>query len=227
MQKKEPTKFSTVSLALLVIAASVTISSFAEQSVLHILSPASGLVVHPGQTVAITVGADSSVQRLVLIGQDPIGTARPTAGGAAGILAQGRGETHPLQFLLTVPSAIRPGTYRVTAVGRTAVGPVQSEPLALDIERPDDPTRIWAEPSSIQFTHVGDQIPLRVLGAFPDGSQSELTRSSRTKFASADPNIASITPNGMVTAVGEGKTSILMQTPSADYAIPVRVRQTN
>jgi Bacterial Ig-like domain (group 2) len=222
-------KFDCFGLATLLVltTALLTVPSFAQESLLRILSPASGLVVRPGQTVTISVSANSSVQKLVLTGQNPLGMAHPVSGGAAGLVAQGQGEGHPLQFSLTIPTVIQPGTYHVTAVGRTAGDTVESNTLALDVERPDAPTRIWAEPSVIQFTRVGDQIPLRVLGTFPDGSQLELTRSSRTTFVSSDPRIASITATGMVTAVKEGRTSILVRTPSADYSIPVRVQESH
>lgn len=221
-------KFDNFLRATVVLVASlITVPSFAQQSQLRIVSPTSGVVVRPGQTVAIMVSADPAVQKLVLMGQHPLGMARLAVGGEAGSVAQGQNDGHPLQFLLTIPTAIRPGNYRVTAVGRTSGGTVESKALALDVERPDKPTRIWAEPSSIQFTHVGDQIPVRVLGAFADGSQAELTRSSNTTFASADPRIAAITAAGMVTAVEEGRTSILVRTPSADYSVPVRVQESH
>lgn len=214
-----------VAATLVLITGLITVPSSAQESLLRILSPASGLVVRPGQAITITVSADSTVQKLVLTGQHPLGMARLAVDGAAGFVAHGQGEGHPLQFLLTIPNAIQPGTYRVTAMGRTSGGAVESKALALDVERPDEPTRIWAEPSIIQFTHLGDQIPLRVLGAFADGSHEELTRSSNTTFASVDPRVASITVRGMVTAVNEGRTSILVRTPSADYSIPVRVQE--
>jgi hypothetical protein len=215
-----------VRTTLLLITGIITVPSFAQQEQLRILSPASGLVVRPGQTVTITVSADSAVQKLVLIGQHPLGMARLASDGAAGTVAQGPAQGLPLQFLLTIPTAIRPGIYRVIAVGRTtSSGAVESKALAVDVERPDQPIRIWAEPSIIQFTHLGDQIPLRVLGAFADGSRTELTRSSRTTFASSDSRIASITAEGMVTAVQAGRTSILVRTPSTDYSIPVRVQE--
>jgi len=211
--------------ALVLITGLSTVSISAQQSPVRILSPASGLVARPGQTVTITVSADSAVQKLVLIGQHPIGMARLAVDGAAGIVARGQGQGHPLQFLLTIPTAIQPGTYRVTAVGRTSAGPVESNALAIDVERPDEPTRIWAEPSIIHFTHLGDQIPLRVLGVFADGSQAELTHSSDTTFASVDPRVATVTASGMVTAVQEGQTSIFIRTRSADYSVPVRVQE--
>jgi len=211
---------------LVLITGLITVPSFAQRDLLRILSPPSGLVVRPGQTVTITVSADSAVQKLVLVGKHPLGLARLAFNGAAGIVAEGQGEGRPLQFLLTIPTAIQPGTYRVTAVGRTSGGTVESKALALDVERADEPIRLWAEPSIIQFTHVGDQIPLRVLGAFADGTRAELTHSRKTTFASAAPRVASITAAGMVTAVAEGRTSILVRTPSADYSVPVRVQET-
>lgn len=218
-------KFNYFVAATLVLIIGLTASSPAQQSLLRIVSPASSFVVRPGQTVTVTVSADSAVQKLVLMGQHPLGMARLAADGKAESVAKGQGEEHPLQFLLTIPTNIKPGIYRVTALGRTSAGSVESNALALDIERPDQPTRIWAEPSILQFTHVGDQIPVRVLGAFADGSQAELTRSRNTTFTSADPRVASINTGGMVTSVKEGRTSILVRTPSADYSVPVRVEE--
>lgn len=211
--------------AMLVLITGLITASSAQESLLHILTPASSVVARPGQAVTITVSANSAVLNLALIGQNPLGMARLASDGTVGFVAHGQGEGHPLQFLLTIPNAIQPGTYRVTAVGRTSDGVVESNALALDVERPDEPTRIWAEPSIIQFTHLGDQIPLRVLGAFADGSQAELTRSSNTTFASADRRIVSTTAGGMVTAVAEGRSSVLVRTPSADYSVPVRVQE--
>jgi hypothetical protein len=211
------------------LTASFAMPSNAQQSLVHIISPPAGLVVRAGQTVAISVAADPSVQKLAVIGQRPLGMARLAVGGAIGIVAESQGKTPgeetPLQFVLTIPVATQPGIYRVTAVGRTGAGPVESDGLALDVERAEEPARIWAEPSILQFARVGDRIPLRVLGSFADGSQVELTRSSKTRFTSADSGIASITSDGLVTAVAEGKTAILVRTPSADYSIPVRVQE--
>jgi hypothetical protein len=212
------------SLGLVMMTGLLTVSSYAQRDLIHILSPSSGHVVRPGETLAIAVAADTSVQRLALIGQHPLGMARIALGGATEIVAQGQGEGHSLQFLLTIPTAIQPGIYHVTAVGRVSDSQVESETLALDVEKTQEPTRIWAEPFIIQFTRLGDQIPLRVLGSFSDGSQVELTRSTKTKYASADPRVAAVTNAGLVTSIGVGKTSILVRTSTADYSIPVRVQ---
>jgi hypothetical protein len=92
------------------------------------------------------------------------------------------------------------------------------------VEKSEEPRSIRTEPAIIHFEHAGDQIPVRVLGAFADGSHEELTKSSKTTFMSADPRVATVTAGGVVTAVGPGKTSIQARTPSSDYSIPVRVQ---
>jgi hypothetical protein len=232
MSKKELNRLSIAAVALFFIASTGSLPCFAQQSLLRILSPTSGLEVHPGQTVTIKVAADASVQKLILTAPHPLGMGEVELGqlglgNAAGIVAQGRGEANPIVFLLTIPNPIQPGIYHVTAIGKTPSGTVESYPLALDVERADNPIRIWAEPSSIQFTQLEDRIPVRVLGEFADGSQIDLTRSSRTKFTSADTGVASVASDGMVTAVAEGKTDILMRTPSVDYTIAARVQPAN
>ena len=99
----------------------------------------------------------------------------------------------------------------------------ESEAVTIDVEKSEEPVGIWAEPALIQFARVGDEIPVRVLGAFADSSNEELTKSSKTAFSSADPRVATVNASGMVTAVGPGKTTIQARTPSSDYSIPVRV----
>src|SRR5215467_13222203 len=85
---------SYVIARFVLITALVAVQAFGQQSALRILSPASGLVVRPGQTVTITVSADPAVQKLVLMGQHPLGMSRLTVDGAEGTVAQGQGEEH-------------------------------------------------------------------------------------------------------------------------------------
>lgn len=208
---------------ILVLSAGILAApSSAQESLVRILSP-SGAVVRPGQTITIAVAADASVEKLVLIGQHPLGVGRVLSGGAPGIMARGQGESRPIQFQVRIPTDAHPGTYRVTAMGRVSGGEVESESVTIDVEKSEEPVRIWAEPALIQFAKVGDEIPVRVLGVFADSSNEELTKSSKTAFTSADPGVATVSASGMVTAVGPGKTTIQAHTPTSDYSIPVRV----
>ena len=217
---------SALRIAGLVIfgAAVIAAPSGAQHGPLRILSPAAGTIARPGQTITISVNADATVEKLALIGQHPLGVGQIFAGAAPGIIARGQGDSRPIQFMLRIPENTQPGTYRVTAVGKIFADDVESEAITIDVEKSVEPVRIWTEPSIIHFEHVGDQIPVRVLGAFGDRSNEELTKSSKTTFVSADPRVATVSADGVVTAVGPGKTTIQARTPSSDYSIPVRVR---
>ncbi|MGA2647393.1 MAG: Ig-like domain-containing protein [Candidatus Sulfotelmatobacter sp.] len=201
----------------------IAVPTGAQQSLMRILSPSAGTVVRPGQTIAISVSADASVEKLVLIGQRPLGVGQISSGAAPGIMARGLGEAGRVQFGLRIPAQTQPGIYRVTAMGRVSGGDVESEAVTIDVEKSEEPVRTWMEPSVIQFEHVDDHIPVRLLGAFADGSSEELTKSSKTTFASGDPRVATVTADGVVTSVGPGKTSIRACTPSTEYSIAVRV----
>jgi hypothetical protein len=66
---------------------------------------------------------------------------------------------------------------------------------------------------------------LRVLGAFGDGSEEILTKSSKTTYTPGDPRVSTVSADGLVTAVGPGKTSIQVRTMTRDYSIPVTVEK--
>ena len=164
---------------LILAAGFVAASARAQQTPVHFVSPAAGTVVQPGQTVTIAVAADPSVEKLALLGQHPLPLSQ--------VVAPGLGVARPFEFQVRIPADIRPGPYRVTAIGSLAGGETVSESLVLDVEKAEEPTRIWAKPSTILFSSAGERIPLRVLGAFGDGSQETLTKSSKTTYTSADP----------------------------------------
>jgi len=222
MRKKESVR--QVASVLALVAGFIAVPCGAQQNLLRILSPSTGTVVHPGQTITIAVAANASVEKLALIGQRPLGVGQIVTAGPTAITASGQGDARPMQFVLRVPAQTQPGIYRVTAMGRVSGGDLVSEALTIDVEKAEEPVRIWTEPSLIRFEQIGDQIPVRVLGAFPDGSNEELTKSTKTTFTSADPHVATISADGMAAAVGPGKTSIQIHTPLSDYSIPVRVQ---
>jgi hypothetical protein len=202
-------------VGILILAAGWAASARAQQTPVHFVSPAAGTVVRPGETVTMAVAADSSVEKLALLGQHPLPLSQ--------VVAPGLAATRPFEFQVRIPTDIRPGNYRVTAIGTLAGGETVSESLVLDVEKAEEPTRIWAKPSTILFSRAGEQIPLRVLGAFGDGSQETLTKSSKTIYTSADPSVASVSADGLVTAAGPGKTSIQVHTSTRDCSIPVTV----
>lgn len=201
--------------SLILAVGLVAASARAQESPLRFVSPAAGTVVQPGHTVTIAVTADSSVEKFALLGERPLPLSQ--------VVAPGLGVASPYEFQVRIPTDIRPGSYRVTAVGVLKGGESVSESLVLDVEKSEEPARIWAKPETILFSRAGEQIPLRVLGAFSDGSQETLTRSSKTTYASADTNVATVSADGLVTAVGPGKTSIQIRTATHNFSVPVTV----
>jgi hypothetical protein len=201
---------------ILILAAGLfAASAGAEQTPVHFVSPAAGTVVRPGQTVTISVAADSSVAKLALLGQHPLPVSQ--------VVAPGLGVARPFEFQVRIPTDIRPGPYRVRAIGVLAGGESVAESLVLNVERAEEPTRIWTKPSTILFSSAGERIPLRLLSTFADGSEETLTKSAKTTYTSADPDVATVSDDGLVTSVGPGKTSIQIHTPTHDFSVPVTV----
>jgi Bacterial Ig-like domain (group 2) len=196
--------------ARLALVATCVLAAGRAEAQLQITTPASGTVVLAGQTLSIMVNADPSVQGLGVIAEQPL----------PGI----QGTSSPTAFTLAIPAGLTPGTYHLTAIGSLSGNLVESPPVAIDVERGDDPVLVRVEPTIIRFTSVGLKVPLRVIGTYADGSQATITGSSRTSYLSHDATVATVSAAGIVTAVAPGKTSVEVDTPAANYSIQVRVQ---
>ncbi len=170
----------------------------AAKTVLQITSPAEGTVVNPGQTINITVSSSGpTFAQVIVIGQDPIGFSKVLMGP-------------PYQFSIQIPSKIRPGRYTLTASGATARGQgAESDPISIDVEPADSPSKIRVEPSSLSLP-VGGRSGLRVIGKYSDGSTVDLSRSTQTTYMSESTSVATVTSEGLVTAVSPGSAQIII-----------------
>ncbi len=164
---------------------------------LRIVSPADGALVHPGETLPVTVQATPGVN-FQAIG---LGAAAPLQSSHARTFA-------PWNFTLQIPKNTPPGIYHFTALGRGAAGLSGSAPVALQIERRDMPLALLAQPARIDFESFGEEIPLVVHGAFSDAPSLDITRSSLLLFRSENPAVAAVDSRGVVTAVHPGTTVI-------------------
>ncbi len=189
----------------------------AQQPLLTITSPGSGTLLQEGQTYTITISFDPSVQNIGIDAEFPVPDIQPTS--------------DPSKFSLTLPMTIPPGTYHLTAQGSNSSGGVQSDPVPIDIERPDDPVQLWAEPLSLNFKEVGAQRGIIVYGTFADGTKLiSFPSSSKTFYVSDNTQVATVTGNGLgfglVTAVAPGQGSIIVQSgPSLSFPVVVTVAQ--
>jgi hypothetical protein len=76
--------------------------------------------------------------------------------------------------------------------------------MAVDVERPDMPSKLWSQWTVLQL-NAGDEIPLDVVGTFPDGRSYDVSESSFINYQSSDPKVATVNQYGMVTSVGPGE----------------------
>src|SRR5438046_8868729 len=80
-----------------------------------------------------------------------------------------------------------------------------------------------AEPALLDFDAVGDQHSFIALGTFADGTTLVITHSSKIMFVSNNPKVATVSVEGIATAVSPGETQILVKTISASGEKPAPV----
>src|SRR5689334_20483728 len=129
------------------------------------------------------------------------------------------------QFAVSVPSEITPGPYLVAASGTDPAGNDVLSQASIDVERPDDPQSMTIENGYIEMRKQGEQSSLNVRGIYADGARLLLQRSSKITFASANPNIATVSSSGVITAITQGETSVSASTAggAVQASVPVRV----
>jgi hypothetical protein len=142
----------------------------------QITSPKDGALAHPGENILVTVSSSGATfAQMVVIGQDPIGFSQ--------ILT-----APPYQFSIQIPSDIAPGIYTLTASGAISPGNgLDSDPISIDVERPDQPISIRTEPSTGLHLDIGERTGLRVIGKYNDCSTIDLTESTQTTYSSQIP----------------------------------------
>ncbi len=152
----------TVTIGPLVAAALLFIFiglSPAQQVVppLLITSPTDGTIVTPGQSVTVVVAPAPNISQ-------PIG------------FIDGK-LTPPFTFTITLLRDTAPGKYHIRAYG--TIPPevqVKSPSITLDVEKSDPITQLRVQPTLINFSFAGEQIPLTVVGSFADGTSFGLGR---------------------------------------------------
>jgi hypothetical protein len=192
----------------------VSNSSLAQQNqpLLQITSPGDGTIVNPGQTLVViaTPAPGVTFTHVVAAAEEPIGFSSVAAGA-------------PFKMSVTIPTDARIGPYHLTALGITGQSLVESDPIMIDVERPDAPQTLAAQPSLIILESQGEQIPLQIAGTLADGVVLNMTESLNIAYSSSDPGVATVDSSGVVTAVGAGSTSILATYGAAPSSVQVSV----
>ncbi len=186
-------------------------AAYAQRPLLQITSPSNRALAPEGQTLTITVAADSSVQYFSIMGEAPLPEVQPTSSST--------------QFTLTLPTNIPPGLYHITAVGATSGGLVASAPIEIDVERQDTPKYLITDPDFLTLLSPGAKLPINVMGIYPTGGSLPLSKSTYTTYLSNDSQVVTVAPNGFVTAMGPGKTTVLIRYGSLSTTFEVTVEQ--
>jgi hypothetical protein len=157
-----------------------------------------GTVVAPGQAVTVRVSSpnNSRFRAVLVIGEGPIGTAGPL--------------DLPAQFSLRVPADIPLRKYGVTALGVTPAGQQVAAQIEIDVERPDMPVRLSYQLRQLIFGAENEESRWGVTARFADGTDFDVTESTKVTYSSSDPNVATVDENGMVRSVAEGEADLIV-----------------
>lgn len=178
------------------------------RSDLQIVVPNGGFVAVPGQSLTVSVSGSASYLQVTIITTDPIGFSLPSS-------------TTPYQIVVNIPANTPPGLYSMTAVG--LLGPsrvAESDAVTLTASAIPDFTGIMAVKPIRMNLAVGDQKAIQVIDTSSGGSIHDLSNNPANTYVSSSPVIATVQSNELVTAVGIGIASILV---NGTYNIPVRV----
>jgi uncharacterized protein YjdB len=197
-------------LTAAVLALPLAAAALCAQTV-RITSPADGAVVKPGESLAVTVATSGATFRMVaVIGENPIGFSQVLT-------------APPYRFSVRIPSHISPRRYSLTAVGNIAPGQNStSDPISIDVERPDAPVSVSAEPSFLRL-EVGGRGYLRLIATYGDTSTADIGQSTLTTCSSDSVDVATVTNDGRVVAAGPGSARITVENGGQTTVVPVTV----
>lgn len=215
MKNLRAARASKMSLRTLVVCLAASLICSAQQSSaqLQITSPTDGTFLAPGQSLSISVISltNTPVVNVSVFGEDPVGTTT---------LAN----SLPAQFSLAIPQDIAPRKYALTAVAGTSGGQVlYSDPVTIDVERPDMPTRLASLRQRITFTGITGPSPLRISGSFPDGAYLDVTDSSNLTFTSSNSAVATVDAHGMVNPIAQGSATITATYAQGNQSVSVSI----
>ena len=186
------------------VSASLLLMGIACAQQVQILSPPDGTIVRPGQTIDVTIAPGSSGLLLLLSSDDAMKISTGTSPGG---------------FVLNIPLTMPSGVYYLTAIG----DPQDIDRISINVETADSPTSIQISPTWILFDRIGEEIPIQILGMFTNGNEVNLTHSTNTSFEAANTQVATVTEDGLVTAVAPGSTSVAVTYGSISSSILVQV----
>ena len=175
---------------------------------LNITSPEDGKVFSPGDTVTVEVTYDGQPKNgIYFLSQD----------GSIGV-----DDSAPYEFQFQIDEEFI-GSMLIVVWAVNEEGGIEEGSVEISIETDDKPESISITPSGPLYTERGAEVMLYVEGTYPVGVTRDITSHAvGTSYSSADSSIASITEDGVITAVSVGETTITVENGvSAEYKVYV------
>jgi hypothetical protein len=129
----------------------------------------------------------------------------------------------PYRFTVDIPKGISPNGYILTAVGITFSRDfIYSNTVRILVERADSPISMSVYPLEADFT-MAEKRYFSVTGVYTDKTEADLSQSSRIKYVSNAPGVATVQAQGIVTPVGPGSGTITITYDNLKIEVPLRV----
>jgi hypothetical protein len=190
---------------------------------IRITSPRSGSVVYSGSQIEVAV--EASPIEFPSVGLNGDG---PTEGWPVVLatpLAKRGSDRPPYKITVQIPPDASPGTHTLSAFGARGVNGtelVRSTDVQIDIERPDEPTKLRGIDYYV-LNKVGETKGLDISADFADGTAVYIRRSHRNSYDIDPPGIVSVTRDGLIQALAPGTARIAIRNGHASMLVRAEV----
>lgn len=173
---------------------------------IRVVSPSDGSSFEPGTMVEVVVEPEgpAPLQEVVVV----------TPGVAR------RLTTAPFQF--SFPAAQDLGPKKLAVIAQDQKNKEFLKEITYHVETTTGVTSILVAPSKISF-FSSRQDSFSVTGTFADGQTRVITKSRDIRYVSSDAQVATVTGDGHVQAVGEGAATITVTYKGKSVTVPVKV----
>jgi pimeloyl-ACP methyl ester carboxylesterase len=179
---------------------------------LHITSPVAGTQVTPGATLTIQMQSSAPValrNMLIIVG---------------GVLTIDAPAVLPSTVSVSLPSSLPMGALTIGVVASDTTGALLGDITTIVASPAMTPTMIAVTPPTLDLDAGSPAQQLLVLASFGDtasATRADVTRV--TTFGSGDSRIARVSGTGLVTAVGQGTTTIQVSQGGLTASVPITV----
>lgn len=171
---------------------------------IRVVSPPDGATVEPGAPVTVVV--------------EPEG---PTSFREVVIITKGVGQralASPFQFTFPAPQELGPKQLGVFAQDQRRKEFLLELTYHVETTTPVTRLRVTDPPFFIATERA-----ISVSGTFADGVSREITRSREIIYSSSNPQVATVTPAGLIEAVDNGTATITVTYKNQSTAFPIKV----